>query len=78
MVPIANRIFRLRVLGRLAEKAERMQNMAMDLQVMEQAAKEVGDAYVRRARGGSDAPVPDPTKVERRVLPAGRPAPPGP
>lgn len=70
MVPIANRMFRLRVLGRLAEKAERMQNLDMVLQVMEQAAKEVGDAYVSRARGGSDEPAPEPTKVERRVLPA--------
>ncbi|WP_229722402.1 DUF2280 domain-containing protein [Xylophilus rhododendri] len=47
-VPIANRTFRLRVLARLAQKAEGMRNMALTLQVLEQAAKEVGDAYVNR------------------------------
>jgi len=47
-VPIANRVFRLRVLDRLAAKAERMKNMGMVSQLLEQAAKEVGDVYVNR------------------------------
>lgn len=60
-VPIANRVFRLRVLDRLAAKAERMKNMGLTAALLEQAAKEVGDAYVNRRQeqgkpGGNDAP----------------------
>jgi hypothetical protein len=47
-IPIANRAFRLRTLGRMAEKAENMKNMALTAQLLEQAAKEVGDVYVNR------------------------------
>lgn len=47
-IPIAHRAYRLRTLQRIATKAEGMRNMAMVLQVLEQAAKEVGDAYVNR------------------------------
>ncbi|MGE8110883.1 DUF2280 domain-containing protein [Pseudomonas sp. NPDC086566] len=47
-IPIANRAFRLRTLGRMAEKAEAMRNMALTAQLLEQAAKEVGDMYVNR------------------------------
>lgn len=47
-IPIANRAFRLRALGRMAEKAESMKNMALTAQLLEQAAKEVGDVYVNR------------------------------
>lgn len=47
-IPIANRAFRLRALGRIVEKAENMRNLALALQVLEQAAKEVGDVYVNR------------------------------
>ena len=47
-IPIANRVFRLRTLGRMAEKAENMKNMALTAQLLEQAAKEVGDVYVNR------------------------------
>ncbi len=47
-IPIANRAFRLRALGRIVEKAETMRNLALALQVLEQAAKEVGDVYVNR------------------------------
>jgi hypothetical protein len=47
-IPIANRAYRLRTLGRLAEKAESMKNMALTAQLLEQAAKEVGDVYVNR------------------------------
>ncbi len=61
-VPIANRVFRLRALNRIAVKAERMRNMPLTLQVLEQAAKEVGDTYVNRqrteGREGGDAPQP--------------------
>jgi hypothetical protein len=47
-IPIANRAYRLRTLGRMAEKAENMKNMALTAQLLEQAAKEVGDVYVNR------------------------------
>lgn len=47
-VPIANRAFRLRVIGRTIEKAESMRNLPLVLQAVEQAAKEVGDFYVNR------------------------------
>lgn len=47
-IPIANRAFRLRALGRMAEKAENMRNMALTAQLLEQAAKECGDVYVNR------------------------------
>ena len=47
-IPIANRAYRLRALGRMAEKAENMKNMALTAQLLEQAAKEVGDLYVNR------------------------------
>lgn len=47
-IPIAQRAFRLRVMSRLASKAEASRNMALTLQVLEQAAKEVGDSYVNR------------------------------
>lgn len=47
-IPIANRAYRLRALGRMAEKAENMKNMALTAQLLEQAAKEVGDVYVNR------------------------------
>ncbi len=70
-VPIANRVFRLRVLDRLAAKAERMKNMGMVSQLLEQAAKEVGDVYVNRPRvaGGADGSGDEPvaTQVVRSV-----------
>lgn len=47
-IPIANRAYRLRALGRMAEKAENMKNMTLTAQLLEQAAKEVGDVYVNR------------------------------
>lgn len=47
-IPIANRAFRLRGLGRMAEKAENMRNLALTAQLYEQAAKEVGDVYANR------------------------------
>ena len=47
-IPIANRAYRLRTLGRMAVKAESSKNMALTAQLLEQAAKEVGDVYVSR------------------------------
>ncbi|NIF28347.1 DUF2280 domain-containing protein [Pantoea sp. Tr-811] len=47
-IPIANRAYRLRGLGRMAEKAENMRNLALTAQLYEQAAKECGDMYINR------------------------------
>lgn len=47
-IAIANRAYRLRSLGRIALRAEEMRNLALAMQALEQAAKEMGDAYVNR------------------------------
>lgn len=62
-IPIAQRSYRLKVLQRIANKAETMKNMPLALQVLEQAAKECGDMYVNRKPSdgdgkGGDAPQP--------------------
>ncbi|OXZ05109.1 phage protein [Pseudomonas aeruginosa] len=70
-IPIANRAYRLRALGRMAERAEGMRNMGLAIQILEQAAKEVGDVYVNRqakAEGGGEQ-VP-PTRVEVEIVDA--------
>jgi len=70
-VPIANRVFRLRTLDRLAAKAEKARNAGLTMRILEQAAKEVGDVYVNRGRGpgGPDGQgeEPVPTQVIRGV-----------
>ncbi|MGY2254035.1 DUF2280 domain-containing protein [Pseudomonas reactans] len=70
-IPIANRAYRLRALGRMAEKAENMKNMALTAQLLEQAAKECGDIYVNRARKeeAGDEPV-IPTRIQVDVVDA--------
>lgn len=47
-IPIANKAYRLRVLQRMATTAENMKNMGMTAQLLEQAAKECGDAYTNK------------------------------
>lgn len=47
-IPIANRAFRLRALGRMAERAESVKNLALAAQLLEQAAKETGGAYTNK------------------------------
>nr|WP_154325052.1 DUF2280 domain-containing protein [Pantoea sp. 201603H] len=47
-IPIANKAYRLRALDRMMMKAENMRNMALAATLMEQAAKEVGDAYTNK------------------------------
>lgn len=49
-IPIANKAYRLRVLQRMATTAENMKNMGMTAQLLEQAAKEVGDAYTNKQK----------------------------
>lgn len=73
-IPIANRAYRLRTLGRMAEKAESMKNMALTAQLLEQAAKEVGDVYVNR-QTKSENPHDNlaPTRVQVDVVDARNP-----
>lgn len=47
-IPIANKAYRLRVLDRMATNAEKMKNFGMTSQLIEQAAKEMGDAYTNK------------------------------
>jgi len=53
-IPIANRAYRLRVLGRMAVDAERAGNLWMACQLIEQAAKECGDVYLNRRRHAAE------------------------
>lgn len=47
-VPVAQQVYRLRVLQRALDKAEKSGNQAMVLQILEQAAKESGGAFTNR------------------------------
>ena len=47
-IPIANKAYRLRVLDRMATRAEGMKNLALTAEIIEQAAKECGDAYTNK------------------------------
>lgn len=66
-IPIANKAYRLRVLDRMATRAEGMKNLAMTAQLMEQAAKEVGDAYSNKQKVEHTSPdgtmTPRPTTI---------------
>ncbi|QXG35498.1 DUF2280 domain-containing protein [Pseudomonas viridiflava] len=73
-IPIANRAYRLRALGRIVEKAENMRNLALALQVLEQAAKESGDMYVNRHRKDEPGDEPAiPTRIQVDVVDARKP-----
>jgi hypothetical protein len=70
-IPIANRAYRLRALGRIVEKAENMRNLPLALQVLEQAAKEAGDMYVnRQKKADADEEPIVPTAVSVHVIDA--------
>jgi len=49
-IPIANKAYRLRTLDRMMNKAESMRNMALAATLIEQAAKECGDAYTNKQK----------------------------
>lgn len=67
-IPIANKAYRLRTLDRMMNKAENMRNMALAASLMEQAAKEVGDAYTNRQKVEHSSPdgsmTPKPTVIQ--------------
>lgn len=49
-IPIACQAYRLRVLDRVATRAEEMGNYALALRIIEQAAREVGDGRISDVR----------------------------
>nr|WP_024308512.1 DUF2280 domain-containing protein [Pseudomonas sp. P818] len=70
-IPIANRSYRLRMLGRLVEKAESSRNARLALQVLEQAAKECGDVYVnRQTKAETELGDKTPARVEVEIVDA--------
>ncbi|HBN1562528.1 DUF2280 domain-containing protein [Enterobacter hormaechei] len=67
-IPIANKAYRLRALNRMMTRAEGMKNMALAASLMEQAAKEVGDAYSNKQKVEHTSPdgsmTPQPTIIQ--------------
>lgn len=67
-IPIANKAYRLRVLQRMSTNAENMKNIGMTAQLLEQAAKEVGEAYTNRQKVEHTSPdgtmTPKPTIIQ--------------
>lgn len=61
-VPIAHRALRLRALHRMADRAEKVGNLALAAQLHKQAAEEMGNAYTNRreltGKDGKDLPPP--------------------
>lgn len=66
-VPVAKKVYRLRVLQRALERAEKQGNSAMVLQILEQAAKEEGGAFTNKreltGKNGESLPA-MPTTIE--------------
>lgn len=69
-IGIANKAVRLRMIGRIADRAETAGNSVVALQALEQAAKEVGDAFTnkRELMGAGGAPL-VPAAVQIFALP---------
>lgn len=73
-IPIANRAVRLRTMNRFVERAETMKNIGLAMQILEQAAKEVGDIYVNRHRKEEPDDEPAiPTRIQVDVVDARKP-----
>jgi hypothetical protein len=73
-IPIANRAFRLRAMSRFVERAEAMKNIGLAMQILEQAAKEVGDVYVnRQTKNENPHDNLAPTRVQVDVVDARKP-----
>ena len=64
-IPIANKAFRLRTLDRMATRTEGMKNFALTAQLIEQAAKEVGDAYTNKLKVENTGANGGPIKTEQ-------------
>jgi len=67
-IPIANRAYRLRMLDRMASKAEAMKNMALAAQLLEQAAKETGGTYTNKHQHELSGPNGAPISVAPTVI----------
>lgn len=73
-IPIANRAYRLRAMNRFVERAETMKNIGLAMQILEQAAKEVGDVFVNRNRKDEPDDEPAiPTRIQVDVVDARKP-----
>lgn len=53
-IPVANRSYRLRALGRMAEEAEERGQLVQAMEILEQAAKECGHMYLNRRRQAAE------------------------
>jgi len=67
-IPIANKAYRLRALDRMASKTEGMKNFALTAQLIEQAAKECGDAYTNKLKVESTGKDGAPIKTENVTM----------
>lgn len=67
-IPIANKAYRLRTLDRMAARTENMKNFSLTAQLIEQAAKEVGDAYTNKLKVESTGANGGPIKTENVAL----------
>jgi hypothetical protein len=69
-IAISHRAVRLRALDRMAARAEERGNMPLAAQLLEQAAKEVGESFTNRreltGKDGKDLPAP--VQVIQRVI----------
>ncbi|WP_337238440.1 DUF2280 domain-containing protein [Citrobacter portucalensis] len=66
-IPIANKAYRLRVLQRMSMTAENMKNIGMTAQLLEQAAKEVGEAYSNKQKLEHSGPNGEPIQHSHSV-----------
>lgn len=71
-IPISHKAVRLRRLDRMALKAESMKNMPLAAQLLEQAAKEVGEHYTNRQKVEHTSP--DGSMSPKEPAPAMTPA----
>jgi len=69
-IPIANKAYRVKVLNRMAAQAEKKGNMVLAASLMEQAAKEMGEAYTNRQKVEHTSPdgTMTPTVITRTIV----------
>ena len=66
-IPLVHRAVRLRVLQRLLDEADDKGNISLALQILEQAAREVGDMFVNARRGAPASAVGGLESVQYRI-----------
>lgn len=71
-LPIASRSYRLRRLQKMADRAEQMRNLPLAAQLLEQAAKEVGEAFSNKHKheltGKDGKPIEMAVRTVKRVI----------